>query len=318
MNKFLNEQDGSVAILFAFLLLPLIAFVGLAIDTTRAHTVRAQIQYSLDSAALAGGRLYGIGDTERNDVVRAFFIENLNEESYEYLADAIHIVENDGEMSLAVDSSATLPTAFSSVIGVSEMTVGADAKVQRSEGATMASVFALDVSGSMGWGNKLPDLRQAIRDYLDIVYPDGPDNDISTGVVKWNTGVTGTRDPVTDPNIIKSYINGLSAGGGTASTPGVTRAGVMVKGETDKSIKSIIVMTDGNNNNGAHDTLTVTECNKLKAEGIVVYTVGFGTFPAWLTSCASPGNAFFASNGDDLSTAFESIASDITALVLKQ
>ena len=37
--------------------LPLVAFTGLAVDTARGYLVKTRLNYALDSAALAGGRV---------------------------------------------------------------------------------------------------------------------------------------------------------------------------------------------------------------------------------------------------------------------
>ena len=47
-----RQRRGNVAITFAIALIPLIAFVGVAIDYSRANAVKADLQAALDSTAL--------------------------------------------------------------------------------------------------------------------------------------------------------------------------------------------------------------------------------------------------------------------------
>jgi Flp pilus assembly protein TadG len=50
--RFQRESRGDVAIIFALALIPILAFVGAAIDYSRASHLRADLQTALDSTAL--------------------------------------------------------------------------------------------------------------------------------------------------------------------------------------------------------------------------------------------------------------------------
>jgi Flp pilus assembly protein TadG len=68
-----------------------------------------------------------------------------------------------------------------------------------------------------------------------------------------------------------------------------------------------------------HNARFLAECEAAKARNIVVYVVGFGqSLTSQLTSCASPGGAFYASDNTALSTAFSQIALSVAALRLSQ
>lgn len=100
-----------------------------------------------------------------------------------------------------------------------------------------------------------------------------------------------------------------------------------------KTIKVAILMTDGeyntvggihsSANNAKSSQAAVDTCTKMKAKGIVVYTVGFKlNQPAakkTMQDCASsPTNAYLASDGDALKQAFKDIAENITQLRLSK
>ena len=118
--------------------------------------------------------------------------------------------------------------------------------------------------------------------------------------------------------------------------------------DTEKTLKAVIMMTDGEFNtpycggviardaglgsgSGAdHIVCNATQgdpfaqsaalCSAMKAQNVVVYTVGFGIAPGGnaariLNDCATgPQYAFLPSSGDDLSEAFAAIGRDITNL----
>src|SRR5689334_245021 len=51
-RRFAAAQEGNVAVIFAFAIIPVLAFVGAALDYSRANTARSSMQTALDSTAL--------------------------------------------------------------------------------------------------------------------------------------------------------------------------------------------------------------------------------------------------------------------------
>lgn len=73
------------------------------------------------------------------------------------------------------------------------------------------------------------------------------------------------------------------------------------------------------NDESYHNARFATECSAAKARGITVFVVAFGqTLTTQLTNCASPGQAFQATNGPGLETAFQNIAKQIASLRISQ
>jgi Flp pilus assembly protein TadG len=68
-----------------------------------------------------------------------------------------------------------------------------------------------------------------------------------------------------------------------------------------------------------HNARFVAECTAAKSRGITVFVVGFGqTLNSQLTSCASPGQAYYASDNASLNTAFQNIAKQVALLRISQ
>jgi Flp pilus assembly protein TadG len=157
--------------------------------------------------------------------------------------------------------------------------------------------------------------------------------------------LTSNRKTLTD------LINGLRAEGGTAGQIGLAWGWYTVSDTFNslwptyfagpknaaETIKSVILMTDGefnvaycsgvtagdidcNATNGNPFAQATALCTKMKADGVIVYTVGFQmgsdkNAAAILQSCASgPGRAYLPETGDDLSKNFAEIGQDITRL----
>src|SRR5215475_2431809 len=67
-RRFAAAKDGNVAILFTVALLPLLAFVGAAIDYSRATKARSSLQSALDTAALMLSRDLSQGIIKDSDI----------------------------------------------------------------------------------------------------------------------------------------------------------------------------------------------------------------------------------------------------------
>ena len=57
LRRLRRDKAGSVGMLFGLVVIPLTAFVGLAVDFGRVYAVKSQTQSALDAAALAAGRV---------------------------------------------------------------------------------------------------------------------------------------------------------------------------------------------------------------------------------------------------------------------
>jgi len=158
--------------------------------------------------------------------------------------------------------------------------------------------------------------------------------------------------PLTDDKAaLKAHVQALTANGGTAGHIGLAWGWYLVSPNwsaiwpeaseplpynTKQVIKAVILMTDGDFNTN-HPTAAKSSfrqaqdlCDTMKASPskIQVYTVGFqvpssvqktGDGRTILEYCAtSPAYAFSASNGDELTAAYKSIARSITQLRIKQ
>jgi hypothetical protein len=64
-----------------------------------------------------------------------------------------------------------------------------------------------------------------------------------------------------------------------------------------------------------HNARFLAECAAAKARNITVFVVGFGSsLTSQLKTCASPGQAYYASDNDALKKAFQKIAQQVAML----
>ena len=64
LRRLRRDKAGTVGILFGLVVIPLTAFVGLAVDFGRVYAVKSQTQSALDAAALAAGRVAQVEKTD--------------------------------------------------------------------------------------------------------------------------------------------------------------------------------------------------------------------------------------------------------------
>src|SRR3990172_3374675 len=64
VRRFFGDRAGTVGMTFGLLVIPLTAFVGLAVDFGKVYSANSQTQSALDAAALAAGRVAQVETTD--------------------------------------------------------------------------------------------------------------------------------------------------------------------------------------------------------------------------------------------------------------
>ncbi len=200
-NRFQRDRSGMVLLVFALLLIPLVGIVGLAVDAARGYAVRSQLQQALDSAALAGGRVFGLTDAQRDAVIRAFFAENLRKSRYGAIINVLDpkkldISADTAAGTLTVGANATMPVSLMKVLGFTTVPVVSAAQITR-KNSKLELALALDVSNSMNdkigcaycTTTKIASLRSAAKLLVDIVYRGATGDTVQVSVIPWNERV---------------------------------------------------------------------------------------------------------------------------------
>ena len=156
----------------------LVGSAGLAVDLGRGQLARADLQRAVDAAALAtvatmvrSGGDPSVDETldpetvrRMNGIVRANLDASWSdvplEVSYRLLPE---------EAGLRVAASAELPTTLMAVVGVTTMTIGAEASAA---GGRPPMEIALVIDTSSSIGGDLPKLQKAATDFVDTLFGD--------------------------------------------------------------------------------------------------------------------------------------------------
>ncbi len=167
LPRFLRAQRATVAVLFAFSMVPVLGLVGLAADGARAYMVKSRLSQAVDSAALAGGK--AISESYRDEEITKYFDGNYPQGYLDSTLQPLQIVANESEGTVEVIATAEVPTTFLQVLKIDSITVGARALVNQ-ETRGMELVLVMDNTGSMRSGGKIDAMKQAATSLINILY----------------------------------------------------------------------------------------------------------------------------------------------------
>lgn len=185
MKKFILDQSGAIAPLFAVLVPLLVGAVGMGVDVAQAYLVKERLSHALDAAALAAAA----SETDQAGLqakLEQFMEVNYPEEKIGATVDLQ--ISIDGDL-ITASASAQYSTIFMRVLGIETIDVEAETGVQRQvRGIEVAMV--LDVTGSMASNNNIATLREAASDFVNILFNGaGDDQMVKIGLVPYSTSV---------------------------------------------------------------------------------------------------------------------------------
>lgn len=174
-------------------------------------------------------------------------------------------------------------------------------------------VLVLDVSGSMS-GTPLEETKKASTKFVDRIL----DEDASIGIVTYDNSANMVSDFSVDKNSLKTVANNIGGGGGTNIEAGLIKAQEMLSISKAKK-KIIVLMSDGEPNDGKVGDDLISYANSIKADGTYIYTLGFfqsmgsgkSSAQVLMEQIASEGCHYEVSNADDLVFFFGDIADQI-------
>lgn len=166
--SFRRNADGNVGIVFAFLLLPIVALGGAGVDLARHEAMRIELQDGLDRGVLAAASLTQTKDAE--NTIREYIKDLANADSV-----ALTFTRQASVNSRIISASASysFETAFIKLIGVDTLTVNAASTAQEAKQNIEMSLM-LDMSGSMiaksaNSKTRLENLKIAASSFIDQV-----------------------------------------------------------------------------------------------------------------------------------------------------
>ena len=173
-RRFAGANQGNIAVIFAIALVPILSFMGAAIDYTRANAARSSMQAALDSTALMVSKDLSEGLITPADVnaKAQLYFSGLftNTEATSVSIHATYTPSTSMGSTILITGSGAVPTDFMKVAGFPTMGFGTTSTSAWGN-VRMRVAMALDNTGSIGQDGKMPALQQAAKALVDQLSP---------------------------------------------------------------------------------------------------------------------------------------------------
>lgn len=180
-----RNERGSTVTLIAAAAVPLVAFVGLSVDTARGYLLKQRIGFALDGAVLAAAKTALATDV--NTVGQQFFRANFPSGFMGIPTVTPTFTLSTDKTTVTGDVTADMPTSLMTVVGIDDIGIGANAAALR-QTKGLELVIALDNTGSMG--GYIDDLETATGELLDVLYGTRETvDDLWIGLIPFDTRV---------------------------------------------------------------------------------------------------------------------------------
>jgi Flp pilus assembly protein TadG len=182
ISRFRRDKKANIAVIFAIALLPIMSFIGAAVDYSLATRMRAKLQSAADGASVASISKNSIGYnaaalmsgdgpvtaavTDANNIFDGNLV-NINTIDYQNLSRTSTVTKTGGLLNSQVQFSADVPVIFMTWLANKKMTVTGISNSTSSLPPYLDFYLMLDLSGSMG----LP-VSDAEQTRLSAVNPD--------------------------------------------------------------------------------------------------------------------------------------------------
>ena len=164
LRRFKSDRKGNVAITFALATLPIIGFVGTAVDYSSANAAKADLQAALDSTALMLAKYApSHTDAEIQSKASAYFKAIFDAPNVSNIS--LKATYTASPTKIVVDGSAEVPTTFMAALGIDHVTIKSSSTT--TWGTTRLRVaLVLDNTGSMADNGKMTALKSATKSLL--------------------------------------------------------------------------------------------------------------------------------------------------------
>jgi Flp pilus assembly protein TadG len=168
--RFGAAQEGNLAVVFAFAIIPVLAFIGAALDYSRVNAARSSMQAALDSTALMLSRDLSqstITTSQVSSKATTYFTALYNNKDVASVSVTASYTPGSSSSgsTVVVTGSGSLPTQFMGVAGVPNMNFSASST--STWGSNLLRVaLVLDNTGSMSNNNKIGALQTAAKNLV--------------------------------------------------------------------------------------------------------------------------------------------------------
>ncbi len=169
-TRFIRADEGNIAVIFAIALVPIIGFVGAAIDYTRANSARSSMQAALDTTALMLSKDLSEGTitTSQISAKASSYFNALytNTDAKSVAVTATYTANSSMGSTIQVNGSGAVTTDFMKVAGFPNINFNTSSTAAWGN-VRMRVAMALDNTGSMADDGKMPAMQAAAKALID-------------------------------------------------------------------------------------------------------------------------------------------------------
>src|ERR1044072_9245657 len=130
LRNFIQDRRGAVAPIFALSIIPVIGLVGMAVDYSRANSIKAALQASLDATALAMARLAPTVTADQlQEKTSAYFTAQFTRPEAKNVTVTTAYTTTDGS-TLTITAKGSVDTTFTRIWGYSSLGVGSSSTIK--------------------------------------------------------------------------------------------------------------------------------------------------------------------------------------------
>jgi Flp pilus assembly protein TadG len=171
-RRFGRDSSGNIAVLFGIALIPILTFVGAAVDYSRKNAAQSSMQSALDSTALMLSRDLAEGTITTADLTttanKYFQALYTSTDAPNPTLTATYSTNSSSGSHMALTATGSITTDFMNVVGFP--TMGFSASSTSTWGNTrMRVAMVLDNTGSMLDNGKMAAMQSAARDMVDTL-----------------------------------------------------------------------------------------------------------------------------------------------------
>ena len=169
LRRFGAAERGNVMITFALATVPMIGFVGAAVDYSRANSAKAAMQAAVDSTALMLSRdAADLTTAQMNTKAMSYFTALLHRPEVAGVAVTPVFTKDGNSSKLSLTATGTVPTSFTKVLGQTNLNISVNSQVVWGM-KKLELALALDNTGSMYSNNKMTELKKAAKNLINTL-----------------------------------------------------------------------------------------------------------------------------------------------------
>ncbi len=186
--RFKKDERGVFAVIFGILSVVMVATSGAVVDYVGVQQARSQAQIALDATVLAlQPSIYSLTDEQIRVLAEDMVQERMAASGVSIEMETAESIATDG--TLFLQARMTVPMAFVSLVGISEMNARVAAQATRKKLAVEV-MMVLDNSGSMAASSRMTNLKTAASNAAEILF-DGEEtqSNVFIGIVPFTSFV---------------------------------------------------------------------------------------------------------------------------------